>query len=120
MPRLERLQTEQNIWLATTRPDGRPHLVPIWFVWVQECFYICTEQRSVKASNLRLNSKACLALESGTQPIVAECQAWFIDEPFPDPVVAAFYAKYEWDINSDTQYHTLIKLQPQRWLMNTE
>ena len=27
----QRLATEPILWLATTRPDGRPHLVPVWF-----------------------------------------------------------------------------------------
>jgi predicted pyridoxine 5'-phosphate oxidase superfamily flavin-nucleotide-binding protein len=29
----ERLTAEPVIWLGTVRPDGRPHHVPIWFVW---------------------------------------------------------------------------------------
>lgn len=24
-----RLEKEANVWLATVRPDGRPHLIPI-------------------------------------------------------------------------------------------
>ena len=28
----ERLSTEKNIWLASVRATGAPHLVPIWFV----------------------------------------------------------------------------------------
>ena len=117
MTRLERLESEQNIWLATTRPDGRPHLVPIWFVWVNEAFYICTERKSVKARNLRLNPRACVALESGAQPILAECHASLIEQPYPAEVTAAFFAKFEWDITTDQQYNILIALHPQRWVM---
>ena len=29
----QRLRTDQIAWLGTVRPDGRPHLVPIWFLW---------------------------------------------------------------------------------------
>jgi hypothetical protein len=28
-----RLRHEPIIWLSSVRPDGRPHLVPIWFLW---------------------------------------------------------------------------------------
>lgn len=117
MTRLERLQSEQNIWLATARPDGRPHLVPIWFVWVDEVFYICTENQSIKARNLRANPRASVSLESGVQPIVAECLARFIEQPYPAVVVSAFFAKFEWDITTDQQYNILIALNPQRWVM---
>jgi hypothetical protein len=29
----KRLEAEQNIWLSSVQPDGRPHLIPVWFVW---------------------------------------------------------------------------------------
>lgn len=115
----ERLLSEQNIWLATIRPDGRPHLVPIWFVWVDESFYICTEAQSVKARNLRANPRASVALENGAQPIVAECRAQLIEPPYPAAVAAAFFTKFEWDITTDQQYNVLIALQPQRWVMKS-
>ena len=25
------LETEPVVWMATVRPDGRPHIVPVWF-----------------------------------------------------------------------------------------
>src|SRR5215213_9005621 len=31
----ERLRESHNYWLATTRPDGRPHVFPIWGVWFE-------------------------------------------------------------------------------------
>ena len=70
-----RLRDEQNIWLATTRPDGRPHLTPIWFVYVDDRFYVCTSSKAVKARNVRANAKASVALESGSQPMIAEGDA---------------------------------------------
>ena len=27
------LREELVVWLSSVRPDGRPHLVPIWFSW---------------------------------------------------------------------------------------
>jgi hypothetical protein len=27
------LRALRSIWISTTRPDGRPHAVPVWFVW---------------------------------------------------------------------------------------
>ena len=29
----ERLRDSRNYWLATVRPDGRPHVMPVWAVW---------------------------------------------------------------------------------------
>jgi hypothetical protein len=111
-----RLQTERNIWLATTRPNGKPHLIPIWFVWVDERFYICTGETSVKVHNLRANSRASVALEDGNKPLIAECTARLVENPFPDAVVQAFIQKFNWEISSDRSYGTLIELTPEKWL----
>jgi hypothetical protein len=29
-------------WLATVRPDGRPHVMPVWAIWVDDAFYFVT------------------------------------------------------------------------------
>ncbi|HLE28937.1 MAG TPA: pyridoxamine 5'-phosphate oxidase family protein, partial [Anaerolineales bacterium] len=61
-----RLDSAQNVWVATVRPDGRPHLVPVWFVMDGGRWYICTAPDSVKARNLQTNSRIALALEDGS------------------------------------------------------
>ena len=30
----ERMLGPRNYWVATVRPDGRPHAVPVWGVWL--------------------------------------------------------------------------------------
>ena len=111
-----RLRDEQNIWLATTRPDGRPHLVPIWFVFADDCFYVCTTSGSVKVRNVRANAKAAVALESGTSPLMAEGTARVVSRPFPPTVAAEFLRKFDWELDSEPEYDTLIEVAPTRWL----
>ncbi len=113
-PRVERrLQTEQNLWLATVRPNGAPHLVPIWFVWVSGKVYLCTGADSVKARNLMGNPHVSIALEDGSQPLVIEGEARMI-EPVDPGVVEAFRDKYEWDIITDETYTQVIEIEPKR------
>ncbi len=113
-PQIERrLQTEQNLWLATVRPTGIPHLVPIWFVWVAGKIYLCTAASSVKVRNLMQNPHVTIALEDGNQPIVIEGLAQPI-EPAPAAVVEAFQRKYEWNINTDGEYDRVIEIQPEK------
>jgi len=111
-----RLQTDRNVWLSTTRPNGKPHLIPIWFIWLNERFYICTESKSVKIRNLRHNAGVCVALEDGNKPVIAEGQATLIEGAFPEDVTKAFISKYNWDISSDPGHHTLIEIVPEKWL----
>jgi hypothetical protein len=48
----ERLGESHNYWIATSRPDGRPHLMVIWGLWLDGVFYFSTGGQSRKARNL--------------------------------------------------------------------
>jgi hypothetical protein len=59
-----------------------------------------------------------VSLEDGASPTIAEGDAFVHEPPFPDPVVAAFATKFDWDIAHDGDgYDTLIEIRPRRWLM---
>jgi nitroimidazol reductase NimA-like FMN-containing flavoprotein (pyridoxamine 5'-phosphate oxidase superfamily) len=106
---------ERNIWLATVRGDGRPHLVPIWYVLVDERVYICTQPGSVKARNLQANPRCTFSLEDGDNAVVIEGIAGVVQPT--DTVVAAFQAKFEWDIRTDSEYALVFEITPVRRLM---
>lgn len=108
-----RLQKEHNLWLATVRPNGAPHLVPIWFVWAAGKIYLCTGADSVKVRNLMQNPRVSLALEDGNQPVVIEGLAQPIGAA-PKPVIEAFQKKYDWNISTDTEYNQVVEIEPQR------
>ena len=113
-PQIEqRLQAERNIWLATTRLNGNPHLVPIWFVWQAHKIYVCTGSSSVKARNIAANPQVELSLEDATTPIVIEGRARSI-EPVDRSVVEAFRRKFGWDITTDSEYNHVIEITPRR------
>ena len=113
---VQKLETEQNIWIASVRPDGRPHLVPVWFVWFEEKIYLGTEARSVKAQNLRSNPQVSVALEDATHPVICEGTARAYPRPLPDALLAVFLAKYEWDLTKEHQYHDMWEITPVKWL----
>jgi hypothetical protein len=112
----QKLDIEKNIWIATVRPDGRPHLVPVWFAWYAGKLYLCIERSSVKGRNLAANPQLSLALEDGSQPLIIEGRAEALPSPWPTGVVAIFKHKYDWDIVHDGQYDQLLEVTPERWL----
>jgi hypothetical protein len=115
-PVIDKLNAQQNIWIASVRADGRPHLVPVWFVWFQDKIYFGTESRSVKAQNLRANPHVAVALEDGTHPVICEGTATSFDPPWPEELLAAFMTKYEWDLAKEHQYHDVWAITPDKWL----
>jgi F420H(2)-dependent biliverdin reductase len=111
-----KLEKEQIVWFSSVRPDGRAHLAPIWFVWHAGRFYIGTDPKSVKSSNIRQNPKVALALENGTNPVICEGSARPVATPWPEDLLAAFYGKYEWDLNTEDVYNDVIEIIPEKWL----
>ena len=110
-----RLSTAQNMWVATVRPDGRPHLVPIWFVVSEGAWYFVTAPHSVKARNLQQNSKVALALEDGNHPYIVEGEACQV-APAAE-VVRLFKDKYDWDITTDSQYTQVYEVKVKKQVM---
>lgn len=111
-----KLENQQNIWFSSVRPDGRPHLAPVWFVWHEGKIYIGTDPKSVKSSNIRQNDRVALALEDGTHPLICEGIARPLATPWPEALLAAFFKKYEWDLNKETQYNLVLEITPEKWL----
>ena len=64
----ERLHTESNIWLATVRANGKPHLTPIGFVYVEQAVWVCTGLSAVKSQNMRHDHRVSFALQDGNAP----------------------------------------------------
>ncbi|MGB3520364.1 MAG: pyridoxamine 5'-phosphate oxidase family protein [Mycobacterium sp.] len=68
----QRLLASQHYWLSTVRPDGTPHSVPRWGVWLDGRFYYDGAPTTRHARNLQGNPACTLTLESGTQVVIVE------------------------------------------------
>ena len=67
-----RLARSHDYWLATTRPDGRPHLMPVWGIWLERVFYFSTGRHSRKARNLESNAYCVVANDEAREAVVVE------------------------------------------------
>jgi hypothetical protein len=55
-----RLRTAQSYWLATVRPNARPHVTTIAAVWMDGALHFTTGRRERKAKNLARNSSCTI------------------------------------------------------------
>lgn len=69
---VRRLTAARNYWLCTTRPDGRPHAMPVWGLWLDECVVFSTDPASRKGRNLAARPAAVIHLESGDDVVVVD------------------------------------------------
>jgi len=110
-----RLRQARNYWIATTRPDGRPHVMPVWGLWMPEGFYFGTDPASRKGRNLAANPRAVVHLESGDEVVIVEGRVTAVDNPSRlASLVEAYHQKYK------VRPEGLYWLQPRRAFAWTE
>jgi len=66
----ERLCSDEMVWLSTVRPDGRPHSIPVWFLWESATLLIFSQPNTQKIRNLRKNPSVTLALDDTKKGVV--------------------------------------------------
>ena len=92
-----RLRDEPIAWLSTVRPDGRPHLVPVWFLWDGATVFIYSQPAAQKLRNLAANAAAIVALEAadeGEDIAIIEGTASVVDAAGDPSIVPTYAAKY--------------------------
>jgi len=99
---VERLAKSHNYWLSTTRPDGRPHAMPIWGVWLDDGFYFSSGKQSRKSRNLAANRECVISTESAAEAVIMEGKAEIVaDRTTLQPFYRAYKAKYDWDMEQE-------------------
>jgi nitroimidazol reductase NimA-like FMN-containing flavoprotein (pyridoxamine 5'-phosphate oxidase superfamily) len=101
----EHLAAGRNYWVATTRPDGRPHVMPVWGVWWQGAFWFSTGDKTVKARNLAANPHCTICPERGDEAVILEGKAqWVAASDALKPMWDAYQKKYAWDVKGSGFY----------------
>ncbi|MGW4126579.1 pyridoxamine 5'-phosphate oxidase family protein [Amycolatopsis japonica] len=118
---IERLARERNAWLCTLRGDGSPHVTPVWFVYLDDVFWIGSGERNVKVRNIDGDPRVSLALEDGDAPAVAEGVARVHRGALREDVLAALAAKYDgWAAGVEIApfgTRVLLEVPVKRWLL---
>lgn len=89
------LSGARNYWLSTVRPDGRPHAVPVWGVWMDEVFHFGGGRTTRKAKNIGANPEVVAHSESGDAVVILEGVAEEVDNPaLQERIDDAYEGKY--------------------------
>jgi nitroimidazol reductase NimA-like FMN-containing flavoprotein (pyridoxamine 5'-phosphate oxidase superfamily) len=95
-----RLEHARIYWIATTRPDGRPHVTPVWGIWVDDRLYFDGNPQTRRGRNLAANPALVAHIESGgdgKDVVIVEGDAHEIQQPdhaTTSRVALAYAAKY--------------------------
>jgi|SRR5438309_3063785 len=96
---LERLEKSHNYWIATSRPEGQPHLMVVWGIWWQDSFWFSTGRRTRKAKNLAGNPRCVIATEKADEAVILEGSAEAIsDRSVWQQLIEIYNRKYGGDL----------------------
>lgn len=89
----------RTFWLATIHAsESRPHVMPIWGVWVDDAFCFSTGRKSRKGQNLAANPACTVANDDGEEAVIVEGAARRLEDPAAlERVATAYKKKYKID-----------------------
>ncbi len=99
----KRFSKSHNYWLTTVRPDGAPHTMPVWGVWLDGAWYCSTSAKSRKARNLSKNRHCIVCNENAAEAVIMEGVARKLPAAkVPKRAFPAYKAKYGWELDPKT------------------
>lgn len=94
-----RLAEAGLFWLATVRPDGRPHVVPLLAVWRDGVLFFAAGAATRKARNLADDPRCVVATERPDLHLIVEGTAARVTETADlRRLAGAYAAKYGWEV----------------------
>ncbi|MER3406302.1 MAG: hypothetical protein C4289_15020, partial [Chloroflexota bacterium] len=77
----------QGPWIckvACLKDDGSPYVVPVWYEWDGEGFYLVARKKSAWAAYLQRDPRVMLCIDKDTRPyqkVLVEGRAMILEEP---------------------------------------
>jgi Pyridoxamine 5'-phosphate oxidase len=113
-----KLASAERYWLATTCPDGRPHVVPVDGLWVDGAWYFGGHPSTVYQRNLRHSREVVVHLEDANAAVIAEGTVELVQAPadLARRLSDASKEKYGYGQPASTYQSGVWRLRPRRVL----
>ena len=101
--RLANPEVPRTCWLATTRPDGRPHLMPLITFWIDGALHIVAGEGSRKARNLAADGRCVIGMSSTRLPsldLIVEGSAKPLTDHDAIRHITAFLNEHNWPLEA--------------------
>jgi len=94
----QRLKKSHNYWITTVKPDGSPHTMVVWGLWLNGHLLFSTGSKSRKARNLALNANCIVCTEHAHEAVIVEGIAEIADVAARRKLIPAYEKKYKFDL----------------------
>jgi nitroimidazol reductase NimA-like FMN-containing flavoprotein (pyridoxamine 5'-phosphate oxidase superfamily) len=93
-------------YVGTTLLDGSPHVVPLWFVWLDDAIYLTCRRASAVRRNLGRDPRVSVAMDRGQAwteqagcMVRGEAEALDGDDPGTKRALSAWFEKYRTELS---------------------
>jgi nitroimidazol reductase NimA-like FMN-containing flavoprotein (pyridoxamine 5'-phosphate oxidase superfamily) len=93
-----RLAGDGTHWLATVRPDGRPHVVPVGAAWMDDAMYFTTGQGTRKEANVARNPHCVITISAPGYDMILEGTAAHLRDEAKLQRLAEVYRAVGWPV----------------------
>ncbi len=88
----------RTFWIATIHASNRPHVMPVWGVWLDDAFFFSTGRKSRKGQNLAANPACTITNDDGEEAVIVEGSAEEVEDAAAlNRIAAAYIKKYKMD-----------------------
>ena len=116
----KKMKNCRTFWLSTIHAglhtgQGRPHVMPVWGVWLDDAFFFSTGRKSRKGQNLAANPACTITNDDGEEAVVVEglaTQVQVEDAAALERIATAYQKKYKMDPRSMGE--PIFRVQPSR------
>jgi PPOX class probable F420-dependent enzyme len=106
----DRMGAWRNYWLTTTRPDGAPHAMPVWGLWLDEAFVFSTSPKSRKARNFDRDPRVVVHVEHDDDVVILEGEVERVE--LDEHMAKAYEAKYDYRPDPSSEHEGWYRLRP--------
>jgi nitroimidazol reductase NimA-like FMN-containing flavoprotein (pyridoxamine 5'-phosphate oxidase superfamily) len=98
----KKMSSCRTFWIATIHATHeRPHVMPVWGVWVNDAFFFSTGRKSRKGQNLAANPACTISNDDAEEAVIVEGKAnEVLDATMLKLVASSYKKKYKMDPRS--------------------
>src|SRR3982074_2711081 len=101
LKQLEEVPSPKTFWLATVRPDGRPHAAGAGALWVDGKFSVVSGARTGKSRNLAENPNCVISVSFGDLDLAVEGTAVRVTDMPTLRRIAGLYTAQGWPASAE-------------------
>jgi nitroimidazol reductase NimA-like FMN-containing flavoprotein (pyridoxamine 5'-phosphate oxidase superfamily) len=108
----------RTFWLATIYAglhagQARPHVMPVWGVWLDDAFFFSTGRKSRKGQNLAANPACTITNDDGEEAVIVEGLATQAEDAAEQERIAVAYKK-KYKMDPRSMGEPIFRVQPSR------